>query len=247
MSTHRCIIVDDEQLARESLRRLVERSDSLVLVGEAASGDEALELAASVRPDVVFLDIRMPGRNGLEVASVLDPGIEVIFTTAYDEFAVTAFELQALDYLLKPFGRRRFERAVERLAKRQQVHPDRSERLQDALGEGPLKRLFVRERGKLVSVSVDTISHIVAADDYAELVTAEGRHLMAVRMRSLEQRLDAGRFVRIHRSLIVNLDHMEAAAPGGNGRWEVILNDGTTLTSSRSGASRLRDVLDQGR
>ena len=265
MSTFRCIIVDDEKLARESLKRLVERSEHLILVGEAGNGEDALELAATTRPDVAFLDIRMPGRNGLEVASDLDSGIEVIFTTAYDEFAVTAFELQALDYLLKPFGRRRFERAVERLgADRPTIkagpsvrekdvvtdrlfEQDRSSRLHDAMAEGPLSRLFVRERGRLVCVPVDTITHIAAADDYAELVTPRGRHLMAVRMRSLEQRLDAGRFVRIHRSLIVNLDHMEAAAPCGNGRWEVILNDGTILTSSRSGAVKLREILEKGR
>lgn len=245
MSTFRCIIVDDEKLARESLKRLVERTGQLVLVGEAGDGIAALELAERTRPDVAFLDIRMPGKTGLDVAAELDARIQVIFTTAYDEFAVTAFELQALDYLLKPFGRRRFERAIKRLGSGD--GQDRASRLQEALAEETPSRLYVRERGRLVCVPVESVTHIVAADDYAELVTESGRHLMAVRMQSLEQRLDASRFVRIHRSLIVNLDYASEAAPCGNGRWEVILTDGTSLTSSRSGASRLREVLDQGR
>jgi len=246
MGTYRCIIVDDERLARESLRRLVERSELLDLVGEAHDGQSAVTLAEQLRPDLVFLDIRMPGLSGLEVATRLPAGTQVIFTTAYDEFAVTAFELQALDYLLKPFGPRRFEQAVARL-KGQETTPDHVERIQDALGEESLSRLFVRERGRLISVPVESISHIVAADDYAELVTGEHRHLMAVRMRALENRLSGTRFVRIHRSIIVNMDFLVEAAPCGNGRWEVLLRDGTTLTSSRAGAAKLREKLDAGR
>ncbi len=247
MAVFRCIIVDDEHLARESLKRLVARSPHLELVGEAGDGKQALELAAATRPEVAFLDIRMPGKNGLDVASELDPSIQVIFTTAYDEFAVSAFELQALDYLLKPFGRRRFDRAVERLKKDAVPDSERAERLGEGREGAILTQLFVRERGRLVRVPVDAITHIVAADDYAELITSTGRHLMAVRMRHLEQRLDSARFLRIHRSLIINLDHLKEAAPCGNGRWEVTLEDETVLTTSRSGAAKLREVLEQGR
>lgn len=246
MSAYRCIIVDDEQLARESLKRLVARSAHLDLVGEADDGESAVGLANQVRPDLVFLDIRMPGLSGLEVATRLPAESNIIFTTAYDEFAVTAFELQALDYLLKPFGPRRFQQAVERLVDRD-VDPDRKARVRSALSDAPLSRLFVRERGRLISVPVASITHIMAADDYAELVTGEGTHLMSVRMQDLENRLDGTRFVRIHRSVIVNLDYMVETAPCGNGRWEVTLRDGTTLSSSRSGAARLRETLSAGR
>ena len=242
MTTYSCLIVDDEPLARQTLRRLVERHDQLRVVGEAANGQDALELAQALSPDVVFLDIRMPGMSGLEVAAGMGGNARVIFTTAFDEFAVAAFELQALDYLLKPFGWRRFEQAVSRLSEYAGQEWQR-ERLEDAADDRPVRRLFVRHRGRLIRIPTDSITHIVAADDYAELVTGEGRHLMAARMHTLEYHLDRDRFVRIHRSVIVNLDHVEEAAPCGNGRWEVVLNDGTTLTSSRSGSARLRESL----
>lgn len=242
MSPISCIIVDDEPLARQALRRMVERHADLVLAGEASNGRDALQLASRAQPEVIFLDIRMPGMTGLEVARQLNDTVRVIFTTAYDEFAVSAFELQALDYLLKPFGRRRFDQAIERL-KETAEDGWRQERLNEAAANGPVRRLFVRERGKLRRIDVDSIAWISAADDYAELIGSTGRHLMAARMHELAERLDPERFIRIHRSLIVNMDRVRHAVPCGNGRWEVEMEDGTVLTTSRSGAARLRESL----
>ncbi len=239
MTQFRTIIVDDEPLARQQLRGLVQNHDWLELVGEASDGLKAVEIIDDVKPDLVFLDIRMPGRTGLEVVEQLSHKPHIIFTTAYEEFAVVAFELQALDYLLKPFGRRRFERAVGRLTNNADELVDR---VRSVLDDKPLQRLFVRERGKVRQVPVNEIRRIEAADDYADVYTASSNHLISCRMKMLEKRLDPSIFVRIHRSSIVNLNFVREMASCGNGRYEVTMNDDEILIASRSGAARLREL-----
>jgi len=241
MNPIRTLIVDDEPLARASLRRLVGRSPHLERVGEAGDGSEALRLIESLLPDLVFLDIRMPGMSGLELVRRLHYRPHIIFTTAFEEFAVAAFELQALDYLLKPFGRRRFEQAVTRLI------PDDSTtslRIDQALRpDTPLTQIFVKGRGHIHPVSVSDVLMVCAADDYACLVTAGKRHLVSVRMKTLEARLPGARFVRIHRSTIVNLDFIESIESAGSGRYGLTLQNGAEVTTSRSGAARLRAAM----
>lgn len=240
MSAFRCIIVDDEALARASLRRLVEDDDRLELIAEASNGTQALHLINELQPELVFLDIQMPGATGLDVARELKGSCHVIFTTAFDQHAVTAFELQAQDYLLKPFGRRRFDAAITRLEK-DAVQPPAD--LDNAMGTNVLKQLFVRDRGRRLRVDIESIAVIQGADDYAELVTSTGKYLVSVRLKDLEERLDPTIFLRIHRSIIINLSKVRETAPNGNGRWNVVMEDGTELTTSRSGAAQLREAI----
>lgn len=254
----RAVIADDEPLARRKLREMVESVGGIHCVGEAADGPAAIEAVRHLAPDLLFLDIRMPGATGLEVLDELTDPPHVIFTTAYDQYAVTAFELQALDYLLKPFGRERFLKAVERaravLADRRgptetvavgaSANADGSsplERARTALDPpGPVTRLFVRERGRIVPLSVDRIERLEARGDYVALHASGRRHLVNVRLRDLEQRLDAERFLRVHRSHMVNLEFVAAMVPYDGSRLQIVMKDGTKVVASRARSKALR-------
>ena len=175
----RVLIAEDEPLAREQLERLVLRHERLELLGTVVNGTDAIDRIDELKPDAVFLDIRMPGASGIEVVRRIRHRPYVVFTTAYDEFAVTAFELQALDYLLKPFGKRRFDRMVERLL--QQDRAAYVSRLSEGLDQSPIRRLFVRSRSSAKAIAVDDIIRIEAADDYSRIVVLEEliRHINA--------------------------------------------------------------------
>jgi len=240
--TIRALIADDEPLARRKLRRLLEEAKGVECVGEATDGSDAIEQVDKLRPELLFLDIRMPGATGIEVLERLEHRPHVIFTTAYDRYAVTAFELQALDYLLKPFGKERFQQAMERA--RTTLSADRTDparSLSSTLDAGDrLTRLFVRERGKIIPVSVDQISRLEAVDDYVTIYVAGRDHLVSVRLRDFEARLDPDRFVRIHRSHIVNMDFVRSLEPYDGARLQVELTDGTRIVASRTRSRELR-------
>lgn len=241
----RAVIADDEPLARKKLGRLLEQDGEVECVGVAADGPEAIRLVAEHKPDLLFLDIRMPGATGIEVLEQLEHTPHVIFTTAYDRYAVTAFELQALDYLLKPFGKERFAQALAR-AKSVLKGPEgrRDTNPSPALqSEGPLTRLFVRERGKIVPVSVEQIERLEAVDDYVMVHAGGRKHLVSVRLRDFEARLDRDRFVRVHRSHMVNLDFVTALAPHDGTRLQVELRDGTRIVASRTRSRELRRLV----
>lgn len=256
----RALIVDDEPLARERLRALLADRPDVTLVGEAEDGPAAVEGLRTYDPDLVFLDVQMPGRSGIDV--IEDIGIDAmpttIFVTAYDEYAVQAFDLAAVDYLLKPFDDARFERALERAHDRIQ---DRdadvlSERLlhmlqerdpslleEAASAEPSLERIAVQGRGQARIVSVDDITHITADGSYAELHTADDTHVVRERMKTLAARLDSDTFVRVHRSAIVRLDEIELLLREGGGDYAVRLRDGTTVSVSRGRIDELQDRL----
>jgi two-component system LytT family response regulator len=238
-----CAVVDDEPLARLRLRDHVLQVAWLDLVGEAADGPQAVRMIDARRPDIVFLDIELPGLSGLEVLERACHRPAVIFTTAFDRYAVAAFELMALDYLLKPFGRERFEVAIERVRHSLDlVAPGQSlERARQALSGGDaLRRLFVRERGRIVPIALGEIERIEAQDDYVLLHAAGRRHLVHVTLRDLERRLDPDRFLRVHRSHLVNLEHVAELRRGADGRIEVRMRDGTGLLASRDRSRTLR-------
>ena len=244
--TLRALVVDDEPLARRKLKVLIANVAWLQWLGEASDGEEALERIDSLKPDVVFLDIQMPGVLGTEVARRTRHRPSVIFTTAYDRYAVAAFELQAVDYLLKPFGRERFEKAIERI--RREVDrtegPSALERAWHALRErGQISRLFIRHRGRIIPVSMDSIERLEAQDDYVALHSKGQTFLVHLTLNEFERRLDPERFLRIHRRHIVNLDHVEAITPLDNGRLEVHLDNGTRLSASRARARDLRSRI----
>lgn len=247
----RALIIEDEPLARQTIRDFLEGEDWLEIVGEAADGHEAVRMIDEMRPDLVFLDIRMPGLTGLQVLSNVSHQPQVIFTTAYDDHAVTAFELEALDYLLKPFGRERFRRMLARIRRRlggmseageTSIHA-RALAALAANGAEYLHRLFVRDRrGRVVRVQVGEITRLVGADDYVEVCANGTSYLVSLTLTEFERRLDPNHFRRVHRSAIVNLDHVVSCRPVER-RLLLKLSDGAEVTASRSGARGLRDLF----
>jgi len=247
------LIAEDEPLARRKLRGLIGEVPDLSCVGEAVDGAAAVRAIDELKPDLVFLDIKMPELSGLEVLERVKHTPRVVFTTAYDSFAVTAFELGALDYLLKPFGKARLQAAVER-ARAALAAPDESggpealDRARTLLGGGGrgggahVERLFVRERGRIVPVALKDVRWFEARGDYVALHLPGWRPLVRVPLSDLETRLDPTRFVRIHRSSVVNLDHVAALVDHDASRLSVELTDGTRLLASRTRSRELRDL-----
>jgi two-component system LytT family response regulator len=239
------VIVDDEPLARQKLRRLFEADPTLQVVGEAGDGEGAVRVLATMKPALVCLDIRMPGLSGLDVLRQADPRpAAVIFTTAYDQYAVSAFELAAVDYLLKPFSRDRFLAAVQRarvwIAAAQGEAA--AERLREVTEPGYLTRLFVRERGVVKPIRASAVQHLESNDDYVTVQTVQGgRFDLEITMTALEGRLDPASFLRIHRRFIVNMDHVVSITPIDGSRFEVKMRDGTTLAVSRQRSRILRE------
>lgn len=238
------LIADDEPVARAGLRDLLQEVEWITCVGEAANGPATVEAINSLRPELVFLDIEMPGLLGTEALGRAEHQPFVVFTTAYGQHAVTAFELGALDYLLKPFGRERLSAALERVrAAIGEPAPPALDRLTEALGQGPMSRVFVRTGGSIIPLSVESVWHFEARGDYVAAHTARSRHLLPLPLNRLEARLDPARFVRIHRAHIVNLDHVTAFRRRDKGRLVAELKDGTELPVSRNRAQDLRGLL----
>jgi two-component system LytT family response regulator len=236
------LIVDDEPLARRKVRELLRDVSWIECVGEAGDGLMAVRAIDEQQPDLVFLDIRMPGISGLEILRRVRHVPAVIFTTAYDRFAVTAFELAAVDYLLKPFSRERFLHSLTRARPvlESRVGASAADRAQEALGTPRVNRLFVRESGRVVPLRTSTVERFEACDDFAYAYAGGRRYRINAALNDLESRLDPAVFVRIHRSHMVNLDHVVALTPYDGSRFEVRLRDGTVLTASRLRSRALR-------
>lgn len=237
----RTLIVEDEPLARRTLREFAAELDWVKIVGEAADGITAVDLIDALEPDLLFLDVRLPEISGVEVMRRVRHRPHVVFTTAYDQYAVSAFELEAADYLLKPFGKARFQAAAERV-RRRFAKEDSVGALRASTSTEPLTRLFVRVRGALVPLKVDEISRFEAADDYVEVFTHQQRYLINQTLGELEARLDASRFCRVHRSLIVNLEYV-ARVESQDRRLLLILKDDTEILASRGGSQSLRKLI----
>jgi two-component system, LytTR family, response regulator len=238
------LIVEDEPLARRRLRELMRDVRWLQCLGEATTGRAAIAAIDELQPDLVFLDVQLPGISGIDVLSRVKHTPAVIFTTAHDQFAVSAFEIGAIDYLLKPFGRERFSRAMDRARPllERQVGAETTERAREVLKDGPIPRLFVREAGRIVPIRVASIEWIEACDDYV-IVHTQGRHFrMNVPLSDLEKRLDPLVFVRVHRSHAVNLDHVVSWTPYDGSRFQITLRTGTTVMASRQRSRLLRDL-----
>jgi len=235
------VIADDEPLARRTLRGHLSSVDWIGEIHEAADGLSAIKLIDSVRPSLVFLDIRMPGASGIAVAEQITHRPYIIFTTAYDRYAVTAFELGALDYLLKPFGRERVLNVLERARAGMEVGmPPIAARASQILESKPLARVFVKERGRMIAIPLDKVERLEACDDYVALCFEGRRHLLHARLHDLYARIDPTRFIRVHRSHIINVDCIRALEPRDAARLTVVLESGTRIAASRSGSALLR-------
>jgi two-component system LytT family response regulator len=244
-SASRAVIVEDEPIARARLRELLAEVKDVECVGEAADGASAIEVIDRLRPDLVFLDVELPELSGLEVLGRISHMPSVVFTTAYDRFAVAAFELEAVDYLLKPFGRDRLLAALERVRRTMGRENDASSahRVREALASsGPLTRIFVRDRDRILPISVTEIERLEADDDYVAVYARGRRFLVYLGMNEFEARLDGRRFLRIHRSHIVNLDHVAAITPFDATRLQVEMKGGAKLLASRTRSRELRQL-----
>jgi two-component system LytT family response regulator len=239
----RAVIIEDEPLARQTIKDFVADEDWLKIVGEATNGNQAVEVIEDIRPDLLFLDIKMPGLTGLEVLHKVKHDPEVVFTTAYGDHAVTAFELEALDYVLKPFGRERFRQVLDRVRRRLLGSERREDGSVGSHAGNYVERLFVRDaRGRIVQLRVSDITRLVGADDYVELFANSTPYLVNLTLRDFEHRLNRKHFRRIHRSTIVNLDHIVSCRELDR-RLVVKLSDGSEVTASRSGSQTLRDLF----
>jgi two-component system LytT family response regulator len=239
----RALIAEDEPHARRNLQDYLKETDWVDVAGEAADGKETVALVDELRPDLLFLDVRMPELTGLEVVQRIRHMPEIVFTTAYDRFAMAAFELGALDYLLKPFGRERFAVMLERVRRRLGVPGDDAERARAALGPLPLRRLFARSGDRAVPIPVDTIVRVQARGDYSEVYAGGGTHLLHVGLTELLARLDPARFSRVHRSHVVNIDAVEYLRDYGDRRLLVRMRDGTEIVASRTASQDLRRLV----
>ena len=243
------VIVDDEELARSVLKEHLAAHPEVDLLAECANGFEAVKTVNELKPGLIFLDIQMPKLDGFEVLELLDPRPTVVFVTAYDQHALRAFEIHAVDYLLKPFPADRFEEALQRAKARigggesRQVQP--TDLSASAKGDWPLDRIVVRDGAKVTFIPLAKLDFIQAQDDYVLLKTPEKGHLKQQTLASLEQRLDPHRFLRIHRSFIIQLDRLAKLEQGATESWVAVLQDGTRLPVSKSGYARLKEILEE--
>lgn len=240
----RTLIVDDEPVARAGLRAMLTAFEWVEVVGEADDGNAAVDAINRLRPELVFLDVQMPGLLGTDVLRRIEHQPFVIFTTAYSQHAVSAFELGAVDYLLKPFGPARLLAAIERIrsAIGEPAGVSAIERLTGALQGGPISRLFVRKGGTLVLLPVAEVWWFEASGDYVIAHAARARHVLNLPLSRLDERLDPQYFVRVHRGHIVNLDHVRAFKRAARGNLEAELADGRRVPVSRARAQELRSL-----
>jgi two-component system LytT family response regulator len=244
----RAVIVEDEELARQILREMLQSHPEIEVVAECLDGFAAVKMVPELKPDLLFLDIQMPKLDGFEVLELIGDGFAVVFVTAYDQHALRAFEVHAVDYLLKPFSAERFEAALDRAKGRigQKNLPDPAEFAAAARETGHFaERIVVKDGPRVQIIPVSKLDYAEAQDDYVSLASLGKKHLKQQTISSLEACLDPKHFLRIHRSYIVNLERVAKLEPYGKDSHVVTLNDGTRLPVSRTGYGRLRSLLDQ--
>jgi two-component system LytT family response regulator len=246
MQPIRSVIVDDEELARGIVREFLTPHSDIEIIAECSNGFEAVKAITELKPDLVFLDIQMPKLNGLEVLELVGKNLSVIFVTAYDQYAVRAFEVHAIDYLLKPFTKQRFDEALGRARWKiaQNETAPFSEIVADARPRDvPLERVLVREGSKVHVLPIDRIDYVEAQDDYIAIRSEGKTHLKQQRLTELESSLDQKRFVRIHRSYILNVDRLARLELYAKDSRMAVLKDGTKLPVSRTGYEKLKGLL----
>jgi two-component system LytT family response regulator len=248
MEKHKVIIVEDEAPARELIKAYLSDLNDIELVAECENGFEAIKAINAYKPDILFLDVQMPKLTGFETLELLDEFPEIIFTTAYDQYALKAFELNAVDYLMKPFSKERFLKAVEKARKRIANKEDNISNVKNLVAqikekEEKIDRIFVKTGNKIDVITVDQIIKIEAQDDYAEIFTKEKSYLKKETMTYLENNLPESNFVRVHRSTIINTDYLVRIEKYGKETYMVILQGGYKVTVSKSRIKKLREKL----
>lgn len=245
MKTIKAIIIDDEELGRDIINEYLGDYPQIDVVAECRDAHEALEMIEKHQPELIFLDIQMPEINGFELLEMLDEPPKIIFSTAYDQYALKAFEVNAVDYLLKPYDSDRFGIAVERVIKNIQTDQKQNETIQKLLQtiQSPhryLERLLIKQPGRIVIISCHEINMIKALDDYAEIYTGRDSYLIQHSLNHLENRLNPDQFIRVHRSYIVNIDAIRDIVALSNSRFKLLLKNGQEIFSSRTGYKKLK-------
>ena len=246
------VVADDEVLARQKLRQLLRDEQDIEIVGESATALETIELVRAANPELLFLDIQMPGMDGFDVIGALTsqketPAPQVIFTTAFDQYAVRAFEVNAVDYLLKPFTRERLRAAIQRIREQSQ-EPARDMSSVNGAGQGPVgytNRIVFKSRGRILFLSVSDLRWIGAEGNYVRLCTATENHLLRETMAHVEERLDPREFLRVHRSFIVNLKYVKEVRRDADGDSVVVMDNGQKVALGRSFRSSLKQQLNR--
>jgi len=247
----RAVIVDDEELARQVIREFLVPHSEIEVIAECANGFDAVKVVTEAKPDLIFLDIQMPKLDGFEVLELIDTDKAIIFVTAHDKYAIRAFEVHAVDYLLKPFGAERFEAALERAKERLagKSAPAAVTATELAAAARPpsqyLERIPVRDGTRVFIIPVSKLDYVEAQDDYVALASEGKKHLKQQTISSLEAALDPSCFLRIHRSYIVNLERVTRVEPYGKDSHVAVLKDSAQLPVSRAGYARLRAFLDR--
>ncbi|WP_374585266.1 LytR/AlgR family response regulator transcription factor [Pseudoduganella sp.] len=240
----RVIIVDDEELARGVMREYLRAHADVEVVAECANGFEAVKAIAEMEPDVVFLDIQMPKLDGFEVVELAGSKPHYVFATAYDQYALKAFEVHAIDYLLKPYPQERLDQAVAHVRKR--LGGERPAVLQmateAAVRNGPLERVLIRDGARVHVIAAERIDTIEAQDDYVEILAEGKSYLKNQRLSELEEQLDQTRFVRLHRSWIVNVERIERIEQATKDSHCAVLKDGRKIPVSRSGYQKVKGL-----
>lgn len=248
MEKIRIIIIDDETPARELVKHYLKEVESIEIIAECADGFSGLKAISTLKPDLVFLDIQMPRLTGIELVEVLTEKPEIIFTTAYDQFAIRAFELNAVDYLMKPFEKRRFLDAVRKAIGKIKAGLGNNEPASQLLAKKPepatpVNRIVVRKANAINIIPVDQIRYVESQDDYVMIYHAGGKALKQQTMKFYEENLPKEDFVRIHRTYIVNVAEIQRIEPYGKDNHVAVLQSGDKLPVSRSGYKQLREDL----
>ncbi len=242
----RTIIVEDEELARKLLKSFLKDNENIELIAECENGFEGVKMINELKPDLVFLDIQMPKITGFELLELLEHKPQIIFATAYDQYALKAFEFNAADYLLKPYSKNRLNEAVEKVVERvkaEGVENDVAEKVSDFPKDEYLDRVVVKDRHKIHIIPVDQIRYIESMDDYVMIYTNEGRHMKQKTMKYFEAGLDPKSFIRIHRSYIVKVEEINEIQQYEKESYIVILHDKTKLKVSKTGYKNLKEIL----
>lgn len=248
MNKIKALIIDDEELARKMIREYLEIHPEVEVMAECRDAFQALKAIEKFHPDLLFLDIQMPEVNGFELLEMLDETPHVIFSTAYDQYALQAFDVHAVDYLLKPYVQSRFDLAVARVTQNIRQERSESEKIENLLKnlqseKTYLDRILVKQSGKIIILNIEEIVWIEAMEDYVNFHTSKGSYLVKQSLSRLENRMNPEVFIRVHRSYTVNLEAVNEIEPWTNGRLRCLMKNGQKIITSRSGAKNLKKFM----
>ena len=246
METIKTLIIEDEELARELIKNYLKETDFVEIIHECDNGFDGAKAITELKPDLVFLDIQMPKLNGFEMLELVDDPPEIIFITAHNEFAIKAFEMNAVDYLLKPYSKDRLLTALTKAAERLKTRPSSANKIHTLI-QSPItekmERVVVKSGTRIKVIPVEKIVYLEAQDDYVMIYTEEGKHLKQATMKHFEDCLDPSMFIRVHRSYVVRVDQVVQLEPYSKENYVLKLKNGATLKVSRSGLKSLKEKL----